>query len=322
MTNCCEVSLSNATPLECNAVIAAVSRIHYQSGFFKIAVRFLNLLSLIMDHDYVMGDETLEAWDAMLAEDKWRSDLQLSDATQNRIDQAENQCGGAVFNIADHLEIEPDGERHSPKYKLTFKQFKVHTRDLENVPLPEVPGVITSILAYVLDTVLLDVPGESYVRLRIENAILRYPIWTPPILKSQVTVERWMDLVSKVLQSWQTFDLGAGFEVAVHYTELPGGGCVRDVPKLLFNKLKNKRCIVRVKNADDICMARALVIGKAYADGDKKLYQKLNHDFPTLQTIEAKKLVRGAGLPERKFSIADIPAFETVSADDVSFRMR
>ena len=139
-----------------------------------------------MDFVYVMGDQTLEAWDAMLAEDKWENDLQLSDATQKRIEQAEPQRGGAAFNIADHLEVVPDGERHSPKYKLTFKQFKVLTRDLENVPLQEVPGMIMSILAYVLDMVLLEAPGESYVRLRIENAVLRYPIWTPAILKHKL----------------------------------------------------------------------------------------------------------------------------------------
>ena len=176
-----------------------------------------------------------------------------------------------------------------------------------------VPEIIVSMLNYVMNHVLVDVPENSHVRLRIENDVLRYPIWTPPILKSQITVDRWMDVINRVLQSCETFNLGDGFEVAVDYVEIPNGGCLRDVPTLLRNKLKNKRCIVQIKNQDDLCMARCLVIGRAHADGDKKLYYKLHHDNPRMQTTLAKSLVMKAGLPERRYTLADIPAFEAVS---------
>ena len=62
------------------------------------------------------------------------------------------------------------------------------------------------------------------------------------------------------------------------------------------------------------------------ADGDKKLYLKLPHDKPSMQTANARMLVQRAGLPERKSTIANIPAFESVSranalVEDLAFSL-
>ena len=61
-------------------------------------------------------------------------------------------------------------------------------------------------------------------------------------------------------------------------------------------------------------MARALIIGKAYVDGDLVQYTSLyqNSKRNVMQTAAARKLVAGAGLTERTFGIADIFAFENV----------
>jgi hypothetical protein len=259
-----------------------------------------------MDLEYQLTDEDLDAWDAMLLEGEW-------DGGNYEPLVADQAGAGFDINIGDHLDIIPNGTRKSPKYGLTFKQFKVTTRDLE-VPSDQVHEGIVAILNYVLDHVLAEVPDDSYVRLRIDNKVLRQPIWTPPILKSQVTVERWMDVVQRVLQSCETFSLGAGFEVAVHYVEIPSGGCRKEVADHLKRKLNKLQCIIQIQNKDKLCMARALVVGRADADGKKKLCRQLSRkERPAKQTQYAKELIEEAGLPEREYTIADIAKFEAVS---------
>ena len=64
-------------------------------------------------------------------------------------------------------------------------------------------------------------------------------------------------------------------------------------------------------------MARALVVGKAHADENKAVYDKVRR-ASNEQTIQARHLIQQAGLAEREFSIENIPAFERVSHIGVS----
>ena len=70
-----------------------------------------------------------------------------------------------------------------------------------------------------LSDVLAPVTDQALVRVRIETSKLGYPIWTPPIKRDQLTVERWMDEVMRVLNSQEEFSLDASFNVEVHYAE-------------------------------------------------------------------------------------------------------
>ena len=228
------------------------------------------------------------------------------------------QYGGALElgDVSQHVTIIPDGTRRSTKFGLTFDRYKVTVKDLVNVPISHCAQAIYLILEHLLDSVLADIAPTQFVRLCLESSSLKLkiPIWTPPTLRSQVTVERWMAEVEKVLNSQEEFPLDESFHVTVECAKPPTGGCLKDVPEMLYKKLASKRCVTRVQNADNICMARALIIGKAYVDGDLVQYTSLyqNSKRNVMQTAAARKLVAEAGLTERTFGIADIPAFENV----------
>jgi hypothetical protein len=228
------------------------------------------------------------------------------------VDVTPDQGGdGQPIDIGNHLEITPNGTRFSPKFGMNFNLFKVNTRDLE-VTFAQVPAMIMLILDYVKEEVLKDVPDNSWVRLKIENKSLRIPIWTPPIVKTQITVERWMDLVMRVLQSCETFALDDGFEVEVQHAVPPGGGCPKNVPLLLRQDLAKRKSIVQIKNKDNLCMARALAMGQAYADRNMIRYNVLRRPGKP-QSKAAKELIEKAGLERRMYTIKDIPKFEAVS---------
>jgi hypothetical protein len=245
-----------------------------------------------------------------------QADMSEEHTGAQALDEWEDVQEGQGIIITDHLEIEDAGSGKSKKYGLTFNRYRITTHGLENVTNSEKPDVIRKILGHVLDVMIKDVPDEDMVRICIEGRNLKFRIWTPMILKSQITVDRWMDEVERILQSQEDFPLDEGFSVEVHTAKIPSGRCSYRVPALLARQLNDKSSVIQIKNNDDICMARALVVGRAHVEGNRRDKKKMtvHSSYNKYQTKCAKKLIRDAGLKERKYSLDDIPAFEAVSA--------
>jgi len=75
-----------------------------------------------------------------------------------------------------------------------------------------------------------------------------------------------------------------------------------------------------VQNTDSLCLARSLVIAKAFADGNKELYQRLSHRKQagcyTLQANMAMRLCRKAGIPfQNTGSLYDVRQFQDYLLD-------
>ncbi|XP_055341431.1 uncharacterized protein LOC129590302 [Paramacrobiotus metropolitanus] len=163
-----------------------------------------------------------------------------------------------------------------------------------------------------------ELADHQYVRVSVESAHLSFPIWTPPTLRSQLTVQRWMAEISKVLNSHQELVIDDSYAVSVEHTEIPSGRCVRDVPLLLYQKLKKMRSVILVNNDDEICMARALVIGKAFANGREDYARHIAKGKRKILAL-SKELIEDAGLPIREYTLADVTAFEKMQFSDAKF---
>jgi hypothetical protein len=82
--------------------------------------------------------------------------------------------------------------------------------------------------------------------------------------------------VERVVQSNNKFTFDDSLNVNVVHVEMPqgaGNGKRRDVVNLKAY-LNKKGCIVQIKNNDDLCCARAIVVAKAKYDNDPE-YRKL-----------------------------------------------
>ncbi|XP_055340393.1 uncharacterized protein LOC129589579 [Paramacrobiotus metropolitanus] len=183
--------------------------------------------------------------------------------------------------------------------------------ELDKIPFSDVPIAITQIIENLLDTLLVNVGQTEMVRMRLDSNCLNRPIWTPPIQRSQLTVKRWMAEVARVLNSYEQFVIDESFEISLQYTDIPKGTCVREVPALLQRRLEKMKSVVLIKNSDQICLARALVIGKAHADGNNNLYRKLMRG-KKLQTREAQCLVHRAGFVEQEFNLRHVHKFQEI----------
>ncbi|OWA55214.1 hypothetical protein BV898_19602 [Hypsibius exemplaris] len=127
--------------------------------------------------------------------------------------------------------------------------------------------------------------------------------------------------------SHEQFNLADNFSVRVERAKLVGGACIPGDGDLISQQVKSLRCVFQIKNEDNFCMARALVVAKAHADIDEstpelrkegmKAYKKLGQATGPMRGSQKKaalELVRLAGITDMKgpYTLADLPKFEAV----------
>ncbi|GAV04591.1 hypothetical protein RvY_14855 [Ramazzottius varieornatus] len=186
---------------------------------------------------------------------------------------------------------------------------------MQEVSFEDAVATMLSILQHILDVVQANVSDQDLVGLRIETRSLEIPIWTPPVLKFDLTVDRWMLEVQTVLNSQEESKFDDSFNIIVSYaTPLFEAGSGK-IPRRLKKRLKRSMSIVTIDNCNEICMARAIVVGIAHSEGNRTEYKKLCDKRTVHQKSKALQLIEEAGLAVRVYSIADIPAFEAGSTN-------
>ena len=79
--------------------------------------------------------------------------------------------------------------------------------------------------------------------------------------------------------------------------------------------VKELRCVHEIKNKDELCCGRAIVVMREYAKkkaGEKNCYENVrqNRGKKTQQLKEAKKLYKEAGVPEGSCGYEEIEKFQ------------
>ncbi|CAB3992512.1 Hypothetical predicted protein [Paramuricea clavata] len=124
------------------------------------------------------------------------------------------------------------------------------------------------------------------------------------------TTERFLAAIERVVQSNDQFTLDDFVSVNVVHMEMPNGAGRkrRDVVNL-ESYLTKKRGIVQVKNKDDLCCARAIVVAKAILDKDPQ-YKSIVSRTGTLQDRLAQELHESAGVSLGSCGIPEIKKFQ------------
>ena len=125
--------------------------------------------------------------------------------------------------------------------------------------------------------------------------------------RQRLTAERVLSEIERVVQSQREFQLNDTVVVSVILVEIPQGkGRSRRSEISLEKHLFKKKSIVRIRNDDDLCLARSLVVAIAYLDQDSRYKYIADHRRP-LQTQLAQELhekaevaLDGCGIDEVK----------------------
>ena len=123
---------------------------------------------------------------------------------------------------------------------------------------------------------------------------------------------QWLEKLAKQLNSAESFDASSGeffAELSFFKTQQRGGRPAKSKPgNKSFEQLLNKKCIITIKNKDELCLARALVSVKAYVDQDPQ-YQNISKGRG-MQGHLAYQLHQEAGVPEGPCGLPEIQAMQ------------
>ena len=223
----------------------------------------------------------------------------------------------------------PFRERTAKKYGI--KRTSYHLR-LANQDLPvghrNIVRAFEQGLARTIGSMIEGLPAYDRIQVYLGSNRLR-----SSHTSAHVSVEQWrdplgasrqiLDNISRLLNSNENFEPDDSLQLDVTHISMPKPGLGK--PKGKRKKwcfgtdnyselLKNKRSVFRIKNKDDLCCARALVVGKAVADDDPQT--KLVKDGRrSMQETRARQLQEEARVPPGPCGLAQIKLFEIILSD-------
>ncbi|XP_071086345.1 uncharacterized protein [Haliotis cracherodii] len=194
-------------------------------------------------------------------------------------------------------------------YRLTFNPDYLDTVPPERVPL-ELPALFDR----VIDDFYEQMSGQKGDRigLGIDHPALNTPIRIPFRRFEDLHGPDILQAVEKVQQSNKDLNIDDTMDVTlVHVADPDRLGSGSGAPRLknvigLEAFLTRKRCIVRIKNEDQSCLARALVVAQHYAHKPHpltpawkaQLVRLMRTNRVDVQGLRARALFRRLGLPE------------------------
>ena len=208
----------------------------------------------------------------------------------------------------DYFTIKSAKQVNVRKFKTTGTDYTVQFMPLNIHGVSNVMLSLNCAFKHLFDRLTSD----DQVRLILNSHQLDWPISLPFLPRDRLTPERFLAAVEHVVQSNDQFTLDDSVNVNVVHVEMPHGGAGkrRDVVNLQAY-LNKKRCLIQIKNNDELCCACAIVVAKAKLDNDPQYTSIVNHRG-TLQARLAHELHEQAGVPLGPCGIEEIKKFQAV----------
>ena len=241
-------------------------------------------------------------------------------------DQWEEQMGGATTPLF-QFTMQPIGKRRTWRNVVERAQFHAQMRQLrEPVAADNIGLALTEALYNAVETELLkqNRPAHHFVNLAITANGFQHSYQTvnftvAEFLQRTARLDEMLAKLAGKLNSNQSFNPQQGFQVDVVMVSMPGRGSGRGKNRnpgqqCLDRVNKKKKCIISIKNDDQLCCARAIVTMKAHChknegvDGHRN-WENLKSGQPVQEKL-AKQLHRQANVPEGPCGSEEYPKFQ------------
>jgi len=204
-------------------------------------------------------------------------------------------------------EIRKIKEQRMNKFRATSTSYKVTFKDIE------VTEDVLSTLKKLFKAIIVELTKTSktddLVRLTVQTPSLDYPIVIPFMKVIELTVDRFMSEIERVLQSNEDFVIDESLLFDVTLVDMPNGGAQKRCKFINTEKfLADKKCIIRIQNDDDLCCARAIVTAKARLDKHDK-WESIRKGFKIQEQL-AKQLHDTASVPLGKCGVDEVKRFQ------------
>ena len=231
---------------------------------------------------------------------------------KNESDESESEDEQGQY----YYQLESRRKYHSKKFGMTATDHRVRFNNvLADRDLLESYESTLKIFHHLLEEVKEGMAPNDQVRFILRSEQLETPISLPFMTVERLTTERVYSQIERVIQSNQEFRLNDTVTIDINHVESPvGSGRKKRTTFDINDYLDEKNSVVRIKNNDDLCLARALVVGIAKADKDPRYNQIKKSDRP-VQREKALALHRAANVPLGPCGLNEVALFQQYLSD-------
>ena len=213
----------------------------------------------------------------------------------------------------DYYRIKPIRDHHSQKFNMTAKNYGVRFNNvLDDVDLLESRNRTYGIFDHLLEDVTEGMNSTDQVRFVLSSNQLQTPIALPFCSLEELTTEKVLSQVEKVVQSNEEFRLNDTVNIDIIRVEMPQGSGRSKVKRTTLNirdYLKKKKSIITINNRDNLCLARALVVSIARIEKDPR-YTRIIRPESAAQRERAFDLHEAANVPLGVCGLKEVDLFQ------------
>ena len=224
--------------------------------------------------------------------------------------KAENQD---VEQEQDYYWIKPVRDHHSQKFNMTAKNYGVHFNNvLGDVDLLKSQNRTYGIFDRLIRDVTEGMNSTDQVRFVLSSNQLQAPISLPFCPLEELTTEKVLSQVEKVVQSNEEFRLNDTVNIDIIRVEMPQGSGKSKVKRQTWDirdYLKRKNSVITINNKDDLCLARALVVAMARIEKDPR-YNSIMDSRCNVQGRRAVDLHQAANVPLGPCGLKEVALFQ------------
>ena len=231
---------------------------------------------------------------------------------------AENQEGGGVAKRqkmeqepSSFYDIEKVGEKKIEKFRSTATYYKVSINDMEVDGLSNILKTLKQVFRSILNDITQMIPDTDLVRISMDNPELDFPITLEFMPRRELTAERILSEIERVLQSYQQFVVDETFHIDIVHVQNPHGKGNPKKPYVDISRLlQSKGSVLQIRNQDKLCCARAIVT--AIARHENHPQWNSIRKGTGLQKLMAVQLHQKAGVALQKCGIEEVKRFQAV----------
>ena len=237
---------------------------------------------------------------------------QSDQESESEDEQSEDEQGQYYY------QLESRRKYHSKKFGMTATDHRVRFNNvLADRDLLESYETTHKIFHHLLEDVKEGMAPNDQVRFILRSEQLETPISLPFMSVERLTAERVYSEMERVIQSNQEFRLNDTVTIDINHVESPVGSRGKGKKRTTYNiddYLDEKNSVVRIKNKDDLCLARALVVARAKKDNDPR-YRQIKDSRVPLQREKAFDLHEAANVPLGPCGLNEVALFQQYLTD-------
>ena len=273
------------------------------------------------DDDWIWEIDENTLWEWSDGDDDWIWDVDQSTLREQSDPEADDiiQSGRGekrksdepLLPEKDFYEKESVTKHRSKKFRMTATDHTIRFNNvLSELDLIESYERTQTIFEHLLNDVTRDMNGKDHVRFVLRSEQLDTPISMPFMTVEQLTTERVFSQVERVIQSNRDFRLNDTVTIDIIHVEAPqGSGRSKRTTLNIREYLHKKGSVITIKNNDNLCLARALVVAVARIEKDPK-YKTLVDSRWTAQQMKAMELHRAANVPFGPCGLSEVDLFQ------------